>query len=217
MIEWTETTINIKSVDWKGTPITIPNVPAEKNIKTKKLRVDPKDVARAEFKKISQDFGIVDRDILLFLLLYAKPGPFQRGFLCQKYKVNKMLFYQWKESEKEGLGDAIPRDEFEAENRGPVPKNLWKDLKRLKGEKLIKVEGGRKEQKAVTIELTKKGAQIAKKLWNTVPDPYLVTTTRVKDWLFPKDPEMIKHIVHNDYPEYRKAYRFADKEEKLIL
>lgn len=217
MVEWAATAINVKSVDWNGKPITIPNVPAEINTKTKKIRVNPDDVARAEFGKIAQDLGIHDRDILLFLLLYAKPGPFQRGYLCQKYKVNKMLFYQWKESEKEGLGDAIPRDEFEVEDRGPVPKNLWKDLKRLKEEGLVKVEGGRKEQKAVTIELTENGAEIAKKLWNRAPDPYLVTTTRVKDWLFPKDPETIKHIVHQDYPEYRRVYRVADKEELLKI
>ena len=137
MLEWEKITTDIDSVDWGGNSIVIHSVPAIRHVKTGKLKVDPRDVAKAEFIDIAKEIGIQDRDIMLFLLLYAKPGPFQRGYLCQKYKINKMLFYQWKGLEKIGLGDVIPRDEFEVKSKGPVPKNLWDDLKRLKEKQLL--------------------------------------------------------------------------------
>ena len=140
---------------------------------------------------------------------------FQRGYLCQKYKINKMLFYQWKELEKIGLGDVIPRDEFEAKSKGPVPKNLWDDLKRLKEKQLLKVDGSKKEKKTVTVELTDKGIDTARKLWNRIPDPYLGVTTSVKHTFFPLSPETIKRMVHVEYPEYQKTYKKEDKEEIL--
>lgn len=217
MNEWEKATIDIDSVDWNGNPTTVHDVLVERHTKTKKIRVDPKAVTRAEFKDIANEVGIQDRDVMLFLLLYAKPGPFQRGYLCQKYKINKMLFYQWKDLEKIGLGDVIPRDDFEAENRGPVPKNLWDDLKRLKEMQLLKVDGDKKEKKTVTAELTDKGVDIARKLWERIADPYLGITTSVKNHLFPMSPEAIKEMVHVEYPEFKSKYKYADKEEILKI
>jgi len=215
--EWKNITIAVKSVDWKGHPITIQNVPAQQQTKTKRYIVDPIDVAKAEFTGIAKENGIEDRDIMLFLLLYAKPGPFQRGYLFQKYKINKMLFYQWKELEKEGLGDVIPKDEFEAKDKGPVPKNLWKDLTRLNQAGFLNVSGGKKEKKPVEVELTPKGVEVAEKLWNRIPDPYLGVTSRVKDIFFLMSPMEIMGKVHHEYPEYRKTYRYPDKEEVILV
>lgn len=217
MKNWNDTTIDVKSVDWNGNPIIIRSVPAKQNPETKKIQVDPKDVVISEFSEIAKRNGIQDRDIMLFLLLYAKPGPFQRGHLSQKYKINKMLFYQWKELEKYGLGDVIPKDEFVAKNRGPVPKNLWEDLKRLKERGLLKVDGKRKEKKTVTVELTNEGLKLSKYLWDHIPDPYLGITTSVKNRFFPLNPETIKEIVHKEYPKYKKTYIYADREEKLLI
>jgi len=31
-------------------------------------------------------------------------GVIQKGYLHHRYRLNKMLFYQWKKLEKEGLG-----------------------------------------------------------------------------------------------------------------
>lgn len=216
-MEWEKITTDIDSVDWGGNSIVIHSVPAIRHVKTGKVKVDPKAVAKAEFIDIAKEIGIQDRDIMLFLLLYAKPGPFQRGYLCQKYKINKMLFYQWKELERIGLGDVIPRDEFEAKSKGPVPENLWEDLKRLKEKQLLKVDGSKKEKKTVTVELTDKGVNIARKLWNRIPDPYLGLTTRVKDILFPMNPEAIKEMVHEHFPEFRKTYKQEDREETIKI
>ena len=75
--EWGDITIDVKSVDWGGNQILIQKVPAKRNPKTRKVLVSPKDVAKAEFDGIAKDLKIQGRDIMLFLLLYAKPGPFQ--------------------------------------------------------------------------------------------------------------------------------------------
>jgi len=217
MKEWNEITIDVHSVNWQGKPIIIHNVPAQSHTKITRVKVNPDDVVRAEFTEIAKELKINDRDIMLFLLLYAKPGAFQRGYLCQKYKINKMLFYQWKELEKKGFGNCIPRDEFEADSRGPVPKNLWDDLKRLREEGLLKVEGKKNEKKTVTIELTDKGISLAQKLWNCIPDLYSAATTCVKYKLFSMSPEQIKEMVHSDYPQYKKTYKVPDIEEILKI
>jgi len=212
MNEWEPTTTDIKSVDWKGNPILITKVPAKRDSKTGKVRVNPIEVARAEARQIAEDLGLEERDIPLFLLLYAKPGPFQAGYLCEKNKINKMLFYIWKELEKEGLGEAFPHDEFEAKKNGPVPKHLFDDFDRLGRLSLISVEGGRTQKKHVSVNLTKKGETVAAQLWNRVPDPYLAAASRVKDWLFPLDPETIMQRVHREFPRFRKTYIEPDVE-----
>lgn len=211
--EWENIKTDIESINWRGQPITVRNVPARRNTKTNKLLVNPKDVVRAEFRNMAKELGIEDRDLLLFMMLYAKPGPFKSGYVCQKYKLNKMLFYQWKELEKIGLGDSIPHDEFIADRRGPVPKNLWEDLERLNSNGLMTVDGGKRERKTVIVELTKDGKAIANKIWGDFADPYLKTTMKVKRSLFPLDPETIRQRVHADYREYRREYIEADTEE----
>jgi len=213
--EWVDIRTDVRSVDWQGNLITIEGVRAKRKKGTKQVIVDIEDIARAELENIANEVGIELRDIPLFLMLYARPGPFQRGYLCQKYRLNKMLFYQWKELEKDGLGEALPHDEFIAEKRGPVPKNLWDDLKRLNDAGLIAVEGGKRIRKTVTAELTPEGQKIAAKLWTLVPDPYIVVTSRVKDWLFPLDERTIRERVHSDYPEFRKKYTVLDREDRM--
>lgn len=211
-MDWEPVQIEVKTVDWKGNALVLKDVPAERNTKTRRLKVDPQGVARAELRDIAESVGLEERDILLFLLLYAKPGVFQRGYLAQKYKLNKMLWYQWKELEKLGLGEAIPHDEFEADLRGPVPKSLWDDLTRLRKKELIRTTGGRRAKTTVVVELTDKGEKVASELWKRIPDPYLMVTSRVKDWLFPLDTESIRKLVHKDYPNMRRKYRHVDQE-----
>ncbi len=212
MEEWEEEIVDVNSVDWLGDPIVVPNVPAERKAGTKRLRVDPEALARAELIQIGEELGLKPRDIAIFLLSYAKPGPFQRGYLCQKYKLNKMLFYLNKELEKEGLGEALPHDEFVAAKNGPVPRNLSDDLKRLKRDGLMRVEGGEGAKKTLICELTERGDKLASTLWTRVPDPYLAAANRVKDRLFPLDPETIMERVHKDYPEFRETFTEPDEE-----
>jgi len=209
---WESATVEISTVDWKGVTVTLHDVPAKRNIATGKVRVSPTDVAKAEIVQVARELKLEERDVPLFLLLYAKPGPFQRGYLCEKYKMNKMLFYLWKELEREGLGDALPHDEFVADKRGPVPKNLYEDFERLAARGLFQVKGGRGTGKPVTCAFTPEGERLATRLWGRLADPYLVAASRVKDWLFPLNCETIMKRVHREYPHLRKTYTQPDAE-----
>ena len=210
-MEWKPVDVDVETVDWEGKRKIIRDVPAERDSKSRRLRVDPEAVARAELREIADSLGIFERDVLLFLLLQAKPGPFRRGHISQKYKLNKMLWYQWKELEGIGLGEAVAHDEFVAEPRGPVPESLWNDLTRLRKQGLIRTTGGRRAKVTVEVDLTEDGEEIAKQLWDQVPQPYLVVTSRVKDWLFPLNPKTIQARVHRDYPEMRKTFTEPDE------
>src|SRR4030042_5411879 len=128
---WIETKIDMDSIDWKGDRIHLKNVPALKNSKTGKIRVRPSEVAKAEIKNLADQYCLESRDVALLLLLYAKPGNFEEGKLYYQYHVKKSLFYLREELEKERISNTFPIDEFAAAHRGPVPKNLEKDLARL--------------------------------------------------------------------------------------
>ncbi len=88
----------------------------------------------------------------------------------------------------------------------------WRDLERLDSQSLMTVQGGRKERKAIAVQLSSKGEKVAATLWTRLADPYLVVASRVKDWLFPLDPETIMERVHREYPEFRKTYTEPDTE-----
>lgn len=204
------------SVDWRGETIHLKNVPALKNETNGKIRVYAFEVAKAEFAMIATDNGLESRDIALLEMLCAKPGPFKEGEVNYKYHLNKMLFYQWKEMEQQGIGEAFPHDEFEPAPRGPVPKNLSKDLERLEKCGLIKLKyklwGKDAKQASLTTELTPQGSKVAQKLWSQVPEPFKETTLKIKERLFPLDPSTIRDRVHRDYPEYKKTYVELDRD-----
>jgi len=206
---WRETKIDLDTVNWKGKSIHLKGVPALRNEKTGKIRVYPSEVSKAEVRSLAQQYGLEPRDVALLLLLYAKPGPFEKGKMYYKYHVNKALFYLWKELEKEGLGDAFPLDEFEAADRGPVPKNLEDDLGRLYEKGIISHRWREKRASKIT-ELTPQGLTIAEKLWNEVAEPLRKTTLKIKERIFPLDPKTIRDRVHRDFPEYRKTYTKED-------
>jgi len=230
MDTWCETTIEIDTVNWKGKPIHVVNVPALKNMKTGQIRVYPSEVAKAEIAMLAEQYDLLPREALILLMLYAKPGPFKAGMLHHKYRMNKTLFYQWKEMEKEGWGDSIPHDQFQPAARGPVPKNLtcdlehlcekklislsWETWDRKPHEKLIAWEGWKKGPKDASLitELTREGFQLAEKLWYEVPEPLREITLRVKERIFPLDPSTIRNRVHREYPEYKKGYTELDRD-----
>lgn len=208
-VNWITTKVDMDSIDWKGNPIHLKNVPAVKNSKTGKIRVDPAEVAKAEINQLAQQYCLEPRDVTLLLLLYAKPGNFEEGKIYYQYHVNKSLFYLWKELEKNRIAEAVPIDEFEAADRGPVPKNLEEDLKRLT-EKCIISTKWRENRASKITELTPQGMAVAEKLWGQVADPIKASTLKVKEWIFPLTPHTIKERVHRDYPEYKKTYKTDD-------
>jgi hypothetical protein len=207
--KWIETKVDMDSIDWKGNPIHLKNVPALQNSKTGKIRVYPSEVAKAEVRNLAKQYCLETRDVALLLLLYAKPGNFEKGKMYYQYHVNKSLFYLRKELEKQKIADAFPMDEFEAADRGPVPKNLEADLKRLTEKCIISTKWREKRASKIT-ELTPQGLAIAEKLWEQIADPIKVTTLKVKEWIFPLDPRTIHDRVHKDYPEYKKTYTKED-------
>jgi DNA-binding HxlR family transcriptional regulator len=215
-VQWSKTKIDMDSIDWRGKIIHLKNVPAIKNEKTGKIRVYPTDVAKAEFAMLAGKHDLEPRDVALLLMLRAKPGPFEEGQVHYKYHLNKMLFYQWKKLENLDLGETYPHDEFEPAIRGPVPKNLSDDLKRLEKQGLVKLEhkqwGKSPKQASLKTELTTEGMSIAEELWQHVPDPFKEVTLKTKGDLFPLDPDTIRDKVHEEYPEYKKVYVELDRD-----
>jgi len=213
---WIPTKTDLDTVDWRGNPIHLRDVPAIKNVKTGKIRLYPAQVSLFEKENLAKQNGLEPRDIVTLLTLYAKPGTFKEGYLHTRYHMNKTLFYIWKELESIGLGDAFPRDEFEAAHRGPVPRNLEPDLERLKANGLVLLSmqrwgTGPKDQSKVT-ELTPEGMVLAKEIWKKVEEPFKKKILLIKERIFPLDPKTLRERVHRDYPEYRKTYTELDTE-----
>jgi len=212
---WINTEIEMDSIDWKGNTIHLKRVPAIKNAKTGEVRVYPSDVAKAELRMLAETYDIKPRDIPLLLSLIAKPGPFRYGYLHHRYRINKILFYQWKEMEKQELGETFVHDEFEAGIRGPIPKHITEDLERLEKMSIVCLSwekwGKGPKEASLTTALTKKGIALATTLWNSVPKQLLETTAKVKKELFLLDPIAIKEKVHSGFPEYRKTFKNPDR------
>jgi hypothetical protein len=152
--------------------------------------------------------------VALLLTLYVKPGAFKSGYVQTRYHLNKTLFYVWKELERTGLGEAFPRDQFEAKPRGPVPANLEADSLRLKEKGLVSTSmyrwGKERKQQSVVTELTPAGMDMAKRLWDSVGEPFKKTILLVKERIFPLDPKTIRERVHREFPEYKKTYTELD-------
>ena len=213
---WESTITDIDAYNWKGKPIHLMNVPAIKNKKTGKIRVFPSEVAKAEIKMLAENLKLQPRDVALLLILYAKPGPFKKGEVNYKYHLNKMLFYQWKNMEKQYLGEAFPRDDFRSASKGPIPIHLWDDLRRLEKMKIVSLEhyqwGETSGDASLITKLTSYGLELAKSLWQETPPEIKQVTLTTKEQIFPLDPETIMKKVHREFPEYKKTYTETDRE-----
>jgi hypothetical protein len=204
--------VDVDAVDIRGKPITVKGVVGEQDLKTGVVYLDPGEVARREIEQLGEALGLTPRSIPILLLLRAQAGVQQAGGLFEKYRWNKALFYLWKKLEEIGLGEAMPHDEFEKLERGPVPANLDADLMALEAAGLVEVEWIQKHRGPVThdVQLTKVGMEVASKLWGLLAPDYLETATWVKSHIVPKGIESIKKEVHRDYPEW--AYTQVDDE-----
>ena len=213
---WEKTKTDLDAVNWKGQIIHLKNIPAIKNKKTGRVCVYPSEVAKAEIRILAEEYGLEPRDVPLLLILLAKPGPFEEGYVQYKYHINKMLFYQWKEMQKQSLGETFPHDEFEAASRGPVPKNLGDDLKRLEEKGIVSLSykkwGKGPKEASVKTRLTSSGIKIAVKLAGQVPNPLKEVTVEVKKQLFLLDPLTIREKVHREFPDYQKMYVQLDRD-----
>ncbi len=213
---WIPIAIDMDSVDWRGNTIHLKDVPAIKNVKTGRIRVYPSDVATAEFRMLAAQYDLEPRDIAWLMMLFVKPGVFKEGQVHYKYHLNKMLFYQWQKMVHLDIGETFPHDEFEPAPRGPVPKNLSDDLKRLEKKGMVTLKykpwGKHPKQASLLTELTPFGLSIAEKLWTVLPEPFKEVTLKVKEVIFPLDPETIRKRVHRDYPEYKETYVELDRD-----
>ncbi len=204
---WVEITTTIDTVNWKGKPIQVKRVKALKNSKTGTIMVYPAEIAKAEVAQLAERFGILPRDVGALLMILTKPGYFKEGEVLYKYHLQKLLFYLWKYMKKYGYGNSIPIDNFIAADNGPVPEHLNEDLQRLVDRKIIRTKYEDWEQyQSKRIMLTKEGTKLAKELWKALPDPYKELAIKVKERIHPLSPERVRHLVHNEYPEYRDTY-----------
>lgn len=207
-----EVRTDVKTINAQGEEVVLENVMALRSNETGKIWLVPSEVSKAEFKRIGMHLDLNPRQIPLMLIVYSKTGIFSEGTVFNKYKLNKMLFYQWKELEKKGLGDAFLHDEFIPEKKGPVPKFLYDDLKILSKTGILKLSGGKEEKSTLEVKLTKKGMEMGEEIWNSIPWQFRQISYDVKTRLFPLDPKTIMEQVHKDYPEYRKTYVEVDAE-----
>jgi hypothetical protein len=204
---WTEVDTSLKTVNWKGEPIHLTGVKALKNSKTGEVRVYPFEVVKAEVRQIAEHLGILPQDVPILLMILAKPGYFKEGEVLYKYHLQKLLFYLSKFIDANGYENTLPINKFKPAKNGPVPEHMDEDLQRLEEKKLIKVRSEKTEYgKSKRIILTKEGAKIAKELWNVLPDPYKEIAIKVKERIHPLSPERVRHLVHNEYPEYKNTY-----------
>lgn len=210
---WLETETVIETVNWKGEPLKLSDVKAIKNTITGEILVHPAEIARAEIRQIAKCFDIKPRDVATLLMIQAKPSYFKEGEVLFKYHLQKQLFYLWKTLQKNGYGESLPVDEFIPAKNGPKPKNLDADLDRLVEKKLITIKKEKWDgQESKRIILTAKGTTIAESIWNIAPEPYKEVAIKVKERIHPLTPERVRHLVHNEYPEYKCSYTENDIE-----
>lgn len=210
---WVPTEIDYKTVDWEGKPLLL-QIPAEVCPSCGESRVDADVLSVCEQKKIGEMLNLKPEEMEILWFLHA-PGPrfTKRGYVDEKYRFNKMLFYLWMRLVENGFGKSLIHDSFESEKRGPVPLHLKENSSLLEKKGLVKMQwGGKKEKKPYKWELTEKGHEIAETLWNKTPNIYKQKVTEVKRALFLIDRTELMHKVHAEYPEYKKVYTKEDDE-----
>lgn len=191
----------------KGSEFVLHNVPAKRI--DGEVWIKPEMVVKAKLDEIAEKNGLKPRQSMLLLLLEAPLGNFQEGFVFRKYNLNKMLFYQWKELEKIGLGGTFDTYTFKAEKRGPVPVELSDDLDELSNRKIIEMTGGKNS--TLHVNLSKDGEARAKSLWNEFDTLFQEISKKVKDKIMPLDEKHLREMVHTEYPEFRLKYTELDE------
>ena len=211
-LDWVPTKVVVESVDWEGREIDLDQVPAEFNKEKNITRVDIDEVIKAEQKFIAKENGLDPRELQVLWLIHADSRFFKSGYIEQKFRFNKMLFYLWKRMDKEGYENAFIHDEFESARAGPVPIHLREFLHDLEKKDIIKVRWAKRPGESLKCQLTKLGEKIAKSIWNKTPTDIKGITRKTKEELFLIDATQLKKKVHKEYPEYKRTYTELDRE-----
>jgi len=179
------------------------------------IRVSPDDVLKAEQLRASTANGVTPTEGNILLYLHA-PLPYvtkQPGEIRERYRFNKMLFYQWAELDKTGLGQARVHDSFLNDVRGPVPEHIDENCRSLEEKGLVEVEwGGKVAKRPFVYRLTPKGRATAAALWGLTPGAVRDAVTKSKFELMALDRFEIKEKVHKEYPQFRKTYTKPEAE-----
>jgi DNA-binding PadR family transcriptional regulator len=210
---WVNEKEDVVSVDWKSDEIILKNVPVERNTKTGLVRVDIDEILKAEQRLIAEQQGL-DQPMAIpeLLFLLADTRFFKGGEIKGKYEFNKMLFYLWKDLEKQGFGDSYIIDEFVSGRAGPIPKYLKKSMMELEKKGLVKVSWSDNVSKPSVFTLTPKGIEVSKAIWKQIPDFVKKIVTQRKEEITLLDPTALKEKVHREFPEYKKTYTELDAE-----
>ncbi len=213
---WENTTTSVETVDWSGKNLKLKDVPAFKHEKTGEVLVDINDVIkvgnRTEQQNNANEMGLEPIEIHPLLLLYADLKYYPQGVIEKGYRLRKMIFYLEKEMEKSGYKDSYTFDEIVPARAGPVPKNLKKTIKELSQKGLVNYVWENKPGTPAKFNLTKKGFEVAKKLWTKTPDDIQKVILKVKEGIYLISSEDLKNKVHKEYPEYQRTYVDLDGE-----
>lgn len=211
-LDWVARKVDVESVDWERRRIVLEKVPAEFNEEKNITRVDIDEVIKAEQKFIARENGLDPRELQVLWLIYPDSRFFRGGYIEQKFRFNKMLFYLWKRMDKEGYANAFIHDDFSSGRAGPIPIHLKDFLKDLEKKEIIKVRWAERPGESLRCQLTKLGEKIAKTIWNKTPSDIKEIVRKTKGELFLIDATQLKEKVHKEYPEYKRTYIELDKE-----
>lgn len=209
---WVPVITDFETVDAEGKRLVLHNVPAENCVECGRVSISADDALRVEQAQIAADLGInaLEGNVLLYLHAPVDALTGGYGVVREKYRLNKMLFYQWAELDKLGFGQSRVHDNFLNDKRGPVPEHLNETTESLEKKGLINVQwGGKEAARPYAYELTDKGRVLAKRLWTKTPEPVRGVVAKSKTELYLLDRHQIKDKVHSEYPRFRKTYAEA--------
>ncbi len=197
-----------------GFPVHVEGVEGAKDPKSGSVYIDPVGALRAYYEKMARAVGLSElRDASLLSMLTAPIGGIEVPWVLRKYSLNKMLFYQLKRAEANGLGSAFPHDNFVAERKGPVPENIDSDLDRLESAGLIVIrrhDPTQVQHQPWVIELTEQGRAVGRRFFDSTETWFRRATIETKKEILPLNPAKLKARVHSDFPKLRRKYIEVD-------
>jgi hypothetical protein len=197
-----------------GVKVKVRGVDAARNPRTRQIYFDPVSALLRYYNWTAREAGLEQaRDAALLSLLVAPIGGVEVPWVLTKYRLNKMLFYQWQRALAVGLGEAFPHDEFVAERKGPVPVHIEEDLERLESDGLIRItrhDPEAEKHEPWVIELTELGKERGRKFLDTSETWFRRATIGTKRDLLLLNPAKLRARVHSEYPKYRRKYVEVD-------